>query len=105
MIKSFNRADEDAWLVGASYDFARIGVPGLSSFVNYAQGNTPDSGSNASPDQQEFDITVDYRFQSRSLKGLWLRARAAFVNQDEAVAGADDLDDYRLILNYELPII
>jgi hypothetical protein len=30
MIKSFNRADEDASLVGASYNFARIGVPGLS---------------------------------------------------------------------------
>ena len=32
---------------------ASIGLPGLSSFVNYAQGNTPDSGSNASPDQRE----------------------------------------------------
>jgi hypothetical protein len=105
MIKSFNRADEDAWLVGASYDFARIGVPGLSSFVNYAEGNTPDSGSNASPDQQELDITVDYRFQSGLLKGLWLRTRAAFVDQDNDVAGASDVDDIRVILNYDLPIL
>jgi hypothetical protein len=105
MIKSFNRADEDAWLIGASYDFERIGAPGLSSFVNYARGYTPDSGSNASPDQQEFDITVDYRFQSKLLKGLWLRARAAFVDQDNTVAGASDVDDIRVILNYDLPIL
>ncbi len=105
MIKSFNRADEDAWLVGASYDFARIGVPGLSSFINYAQGSTPDSGMNASPDQREFDITVDYRFQSDALSGLWLRTRAAFVDQDNGVAGASDVDDIRVILNYNLPIL
>ena len=105
MIKSFNRADEDAWLVGASYDFERIGVPGLSSFINYARGDTPDSGSNASPDEQELDITVDYRFQSELLKGLWLRARAAFVDQENDVAGAGDVNDLRVILNYELPIL
>jgi hypothetical protein len=120
MIKSFNRADEDAWLVGASYDFTRIGAPGLSSFINYAQGSTPDSGSNASPDQREFDITVDYRIQSDQrefditvdyriqseiLKGLWLRARAAFVDQDDDVAGASDVDDIRFIINYDIPIL
>jgi hypothetical protein len=105
MVKSFNRADEDAWLVGASYDFARIGVPGLSSFINYAQGDTPDSGINASPDQSELDITVDYRFQSDLLSGLWLRTRAAFVDQDDDVAGASDVDDIRVILNYNFPIL
>jgi hypothetical protein len=88
-----------------SVDFERIGAPGLSSFVNYARGNTPDSGLNASPDQQEFDITVDYRFQSEFLKGLWLRARAAFVDEDNAAAGVGDVDDMRVILNYDLPIL
>jgi hypothetical protein len=105
MIESFNRADEDAWLVGASYDFARIGVPGLSSFVNYARGNTPDRGFNASPDQWELDITVDYRVESGLLQGLWLRARAAFVDQDDDVAGASDVDDLRFIVNYDVPIL
>jgi hypothetical protein len=105
MIRSFNRADEDAWLVGASYDFTDAGLPGLSSFMNYAQGNTPDSGPTESPDDRELDITVDYRFQSKALKNLWLRARAAFLDQDDDVAGADDVRDYRVILNYSLPIL
>ncbi len=105
MLSDFKRADEDAWLAGASYDFTSIGVPGLSGFVNYAQGYTPDSGSTASPDQSEFDITVDYRFQSRAARGLWLRVRAAFLDRDEDVNGGFDIRDYRVILNYELPLL
>lgn len=105
MIKSFNRPDEDAWLVGLSYDFEEVGIPGLSSFANYARGYVPDSRSNSLPDQRELDVTVDYRFQAGLLKGLWLRARTAFVNQDNNVAGATDVRDYRIILNYELPIL
>ncbi len=105
MIQSFNRAREDGWLVGLSYDFERVGIPGLSGFVNYADGDTPDSGPDASPDQWEFDITVDYRFQSRPLKGLWLRARAATLDQDDDAPGSDDVDDFRLILNYDWPFL
>jgi len=101
MVQSFNRAREDGWLVGLSYDFSRLGLPGLSGFVNYAEGDTPDSGPRASPDQEEFDITLDYRFQSRPLRGLWLRARAAVLDQDDDVPGANDVDDYRVILNYQ----
>jgi hypothetical protein len=105
MIQSFNRAEEDGWLAGFSYDFSRIGVPGLSGFVNYADGDTPDSGPLASPDQWELDVTVDYRFQSRPLKGLWVRARAATLDQDDDAPGANDVDDLRLIVNYEVPIM
>ena len=50
-------------------------------------------------------LTVDYRLQSEWLNGLWLRARAAFVDQDDDVAGAGDVRDYRVILNYDLPIL
>ena len=56
-------------------------------------------------DHSEFDITVDYRFQSRALKGLWLRARAATLDQDDDVVGANDIDDYRIVLNYERAIL
>jgi hypothetical protein len=60
MVKDFYQAGEDAWLVGLSYDFSHVGMDGLSSFFNYANGNT----SAASPDEEEFDITVDYRFKN-----------------------------------------
>jgi len=34
-----------------------------------------------------------------------LRARAAFVDQDNDVNGAGDMEDIRVILNCDLPIL
>ncbi|MBU1191423.1 MAG: OprD family porin [Gammaproteobacteria bacterium] len=102
MISDFDKAGEDAWLIGFSYDFATAGIPGLSTFVNYAQGNTPDSGPLASPDQTETDITVDYRFKAKTLDGLWLRLR--WGQLDQSGIGADDITDTRIILNYEVAL-
>lgn len=103
MVSDFDRADEDAWLVGFSYDLKYLGWDGLSLFTNYARGNTPDSGVNASPDQEEIDLTVDYRFKSDFLKGVWLRVRGAYLDQD----GQEGIDvkELRAIINYELPIL
>ena len=100
LVEDFNRAGEDTWLIGLSYDFAAIGLNGLSAFSNYVRGDTPDSGSAASPDQKELDFTLDYRPGWRLLKGLWIRARAGFVNRHHA----GDINDYRIILNYSVPL-
>lgn len=105
IINDFNRAGEDAWLVGFAYDFADIGVPGLSTFINYAEGDTPNSGSNASADQEEFNITFDYRFKDSQLDGLWIRARGAVVDRDSGFGAVTREEDFRLIVNYEIPIL
>ena len=39
ILNDFDRAQEDAWLVGIAYDCSRLGLEGLSGFVNYARGN------------------------------------------------------------------
>ena len=103
MIKDFDRAGEDAWLVGLSTDFRFLGENALSGFVNYAWSDTPDRGSDASPDQSEFDITLDYKPEAGLLKGFWFRLRGAFVGQE----GSDgtDLKDIRFIANYDFPIM
>lgn len=99
MISDFNRAGEDAWLIGFSYVFESLGLPGLSTFVNYAQSDTPGQGTSASPDQQELDITVDYHFQAAAVDGLWLRLR--WGQLDQHGVGANEITDTRIILNYE----
>jgi hypothetical protein len=103
MVKDFNRAGEDAWLVGLAYDFAEIGWQGISAFANYAEGYTPDSDSTGAADQKELDLTLDIRPTSAFLDGLWLRLRHARVDQDGRFA--DDVRDWRVILNYELPLL
>jgi len=103
MIKDFDRADEDAWLVGMSSDFSRFNIKGLSAFVNYAVGDTPDNGRNASPDQKELDFTLDYRPQGSTFKGLSMRLRHANVTQEGD--GANNVRDLRAIINYTIPLI
>ena len=103
ILEDFDRAGEKAWRLGLSYDFARTGWKGLSGFINFASGDTPDHGRNASNDQDELDFTIDFRPPEGVFQGLWLRARAAFV--DQRGSGALDVADYRLILNYELPLL
>ena len=86
-----------------AYDFSFIGINGLSAYTNYAKGYTPDTGSAASPDQTEWDITIDYRPEMPILEGLWFRYRHAEVDQDGP--GAIDLTDNRIILNWEIPLL
>jgi len=103
IVKNFFRASEDAWLIGLSYDFTNFGIPGLTAYTNYAQGYTPDTGSNASPDQTEWDITIDYRPEHPWLRGLWLRYRRADIDQEGP--GATDQVDNRIVLNWSFPLL
>ena len=86
-----------------SYDFAL--VDGLSAFTTYVRGYTPNSGPNASPDQEEWDITVDYRPTKGLLEGLWLRLRRAEVNQQGPDRNDNDSVDYRVIVNFEIDFL
>ncbi|MGD8640407.1 MAG: OprD family outer membrane porin, partial [Gammaproteobacteria bacterium] len=104
IVDDFDRAGEDAWLVGLSYDFKRVAIGDMSMFANVVSGNTPDSGVNASPDETEYDVTVDYRIKEGWANKLWLRVRAAYIDQDEDVGG-DDFLDFRIIANYEFDML
>jgi hypothetical protein len=101
IVEDNDRAGENTWLTGLSYDFSSIGINGLSILSNYTDSCTPKTGANASPSQRELDFTVDYRF-NKLLKGLWLRFRAGFVNQDKSMDG-QDMKDIRVIVNYKVP--
>jgi hypothetical protein len=103
MAEDFDRAGEDAWMIGGNYNFQRVGPGDLSLFANIVTGNTPDTGPNASPDESEYDLTVDYRVKEGPAKNLWIRLRAGFIDQDEAVGG-DDFLDLRLIVNWDFSV-
>ncbi len=103
IIENFNRAGEDAWLLGLSSDFSYFGDNGFSAFLNYAQGDTPDNGSDASPDQSELDLTLDYKPKMGFAKGLWFRLRGAFVDQDGS--NDNDLREVHLIANYDFSVL
>lgn len=104
MVKDFNRAGEEAFMLALSYSFNRFGLEELSFFTKYAFGYDavdPDSGESL-PDQKEFNITFDYRPKILDRRDLWLRIRFANVDID---GENDSLNDFRLILNYSFTIL
>ncbi len=100
IVEDFDRSDEDAWMIGGNYNFQRLGPGEFSMFANIVKGDTPDAGPTASTDQTEYDLTADYRINEGPATNLWVRLRAAYINQDEAVAGGDDFFDFRIIVNW-----
>lgn len=106
IVDNFDRAGEKSVMAGFSYDLANLGAPGLSFITNVSKGRTPDTGPNASPDETEYDLTLDYRFSKESaLKGLWFRVRGAWIDQDESDNNGDDFFDFRVIVNYPFDIL
>ena len=103
IVEDFDSAGERAWRLGAAYDFSRIGLAGVSGFVNYTAGDTPDSAPNASLDTDELDFTLDWKPEHGGLDGLWLRGRMAVI--DAAGSGAVDQLDFRVILNYDFNLL
>jgi hypothetical protein len=106
IVEDFNRAEEQALLAGASFDFAAVGAEGL---VFTALAAFDLDVADGLQEQNEYDFTADYRLTSLSentdwdwLSPLWLRARYALVEKDEAPGKTDQRDDFRIILNYEL---
>jgi hypothetical protein len=101
--KDFNRAGEKAWLLGFSYDFKDY-VPGLSTTCNFARGVDavdPATGKGVS-NENEWDITVDYRIAEGPLSGLWFRARNGFVDFNK---GGGHSNNFRLTVNYPLSVL
>jgi outer membrane porin, OprD family len=105
--EDFDRANEKAVGIGASYDFSKLILPGLSAFGYIAFGwDAIDPKTRASaPDQTEYDLTVDYRptwLRPAFLQGMWLRVRGAILDQQ----GADQLGwQVRIILNWERDLL
>jgi len=99
MEEDCNVAGEKAWMVGVAYDFATVGLNGLSAFMNHSESWTDESRGLSDPEQVEVDFTVDFKPRGW-WQGLSLRARAALVRNSLSLKGTD-YEDFRIIMNYE----
>jgi len=99
MEKDFNRAGEEAFLIGLSYNFGKLGLNWLSFYTNFAYGyDAIDPEAKESlPDQKEFNITLDLTPKIFDNRDLWLRVRYANV---EVEGENESINDFRVILNY-----
>jgi hypothetical protein len=102
MQSDFNRAGEDAWLLGLSYDFKEWGIPALSFFTNYAEGYDVSDPRNLVENERTWDVTVDYRVPEGWAKDLWVRVRGSLL---WTTGEGKNSQQVRVVLNWELPIL
>ena len=102
MEEDCNMAGEKAWMMGLAYDFAGLGLEGVSAFMNHSEAWTSKLGSLSDPEQIETNFTADYR-PGGLLRGLGVRARAAFVRNSLCMNGTD-YEDFRIIVDYECKV-
>ncbi len=104
-VQDFNRAGESAFMAKASYDFTRLGLEGVTASVLYVHGwgMVDPATKNSKPNENEFDVDLQWRPKWKFLKGFWLRLRYANIHQYEGPK--DTINDYRVIVNYDVPLL
>ncbi|MEJ5057428.1 MULTISPECIES: OprD family porin [unclassified Pseudomonas] len=110
-IQKFARAGERTWQARYSYDFATVGVPGLTAGLVYLRGDDIDTVSGTRPFAQvangasewERDLTVGYVVQSGALKNLGLMWKNAMWRTD--LPNTRTQDENRLIVSYSIPLL
>jgi len=105
MVNSFTRAGENTTFGQYSYDFARLGIPGLKTAIAYLHADdikgargTPAFGREFS--EWERDVRVDYVVQSGPLKGFGTTLRHGTYRADDDLNNSTNTDQLRLIFNY-----
>ncbi|MCH4877880.1 OprD family porin [Pseudomonas sp. TMW22090] len=108
-IQKFGRAGEKTWQVRYSYDFAKVGVPGLTAGAVYLRGGDIDTvGTNgqqaaSGASEWERDFTLAYVVPEGPLKNVGFMWKNATWRTD--LPNTRSQDENRLILSYSIPLL
>ncbi len=92
----FAYTDERSWQARYDYDFAALGVPGLTTTLRYISGDNVDTGKGYEGKDRERDLDIGYVVQSGTFSGLGIRVRNVMARSNYRT----DIDENRLILSY-----
>ena len=102
-IGDFANKDETSWQARYDFNFASVGIPGLTFMTRYLTGDNIDLGA-GSADGKEWERNTDiaYVFQDGALKNLGVKWRNATLRSTNF---GNDVDENRLIVSYTLPLL
>ncbi len=95
----FANADEKSWQARYDYNFASIGIPGLTFMTRYVTGD--DFGAGGNSKEWERDTDIAYVFQDGALKNLGVKWRNGTYRSNST----RDIDQNRLIVSYTIPLM
>lgn len=99
-IGDFANIDERSLQVRYDYDFAQLGLPGLTFMTRYVTGDNVQRTAPGEGKEWERNTDIGYVFQDGTLKGLGVKWRNATVRSNFG----NDLDENRLIISYTLAL-
>ncbi|HHG5368168.1 TPA: OprD family outer membrane porin [Pseudomonas aeruginosa] len=107
MSSDFVNPDERVWLGSYQYDFTGTGMPGLTSRIQYADGEgitlAPFNASGLR--ERELQLELRYVVQSGPFAGVALRARQSIYRNDFPQGAAmRDENQFRLLVDYNLAL-
>ena len=100
---SYENAKERSWQVRHDYDFAALGIPGLTLMNRYLQGSNVHNAATADGNEWGRETEVAYTVQSGALKNLNVKWRNSSQRRDWGTGTR--FDENRLIFNYPLSLL
>ncbi|MCW8157524.1 OprD family porin [Stutzerimonas stutzeri] len=102
-INDFANEDEKSWQARYDFNFASIGVPGLTFMTRYITGDNFERANGTEGKQWERDMDIGYTFQEGALKNLNIKWRNATARNN--YLRATNVDENRLIVSYTIPLM
>lgn len=106
-INDFAYADEKSWQARYDFNFASIGIPGLTFMTRYLTGDNFEVGAQDDAKQWERNTDIAYTFQEGPLKNLNVKWRNATSRNNFVNSGGrgSNIDENRLIVSYTIPLM
>ncbi|PBP60231.1 porin, partial [Pseudomonas syringae] len=99
---SFDNAREKSWQLRHDYDFAALGVPGLTLMNRYISGDNVHTGAITDGEEWARETELAYVFQSGAFKSLSVKWRNSTMRRDY---NTNQFDENRLIVSYPLSLL
>jgi hypothetical protein len=107
IITNFEQADVRAYMLALDYDFGRLGFEGVKFHAAWGKGNgTPNPVTNRGfADQDELDLRFAYEPHRGRLQGLHVEVEYIDWQVFDQPSPSDDLSQFRVIVNYKVPLL
>ena len=99
---SYDSAKEKSWQVRHDYNFAALGVPGLTLMNRYISGDNVHTGTITDGKEWGRETELAYVLQEGTFKDLNLRVRNSTMRRDYST---NEFDETRVIVSYPLSIL
>ncbi|WP_410479140.1 OprD family porin [Pseudomonas sp. P105] len=99
---SYDNAQEKSWQVRHDFNFAAVGVPGLTLMNRYISGDNVHTGTITDGKEWGRESELAYTVQSGALKSLNVKWRNASIRRDFS---NNEFDENRLIVSYPISLL